>query len=118
MTKGVKIIGAIIILMLIGSFIVIILNLRKSDNMHVVVVQDNKVIYSFDLSDEKDRTFRIECPNGGWNDVKIEDGTICIIDADCPDKTCVHTGVLHYEGVPIVCLPHKLVIRFANKENS
>ncbi len=118
MDKGVKIIGVTVVLLLIASVIAIFLNLRKSDNTYVVILQDNEVIYSFNLSDEKDRTFRIECPNGGWNDVKIEDGKICIIDADCPDKTCVHTGVLRYQGVPIVCLPHKLVIRFSDKENS
>ena len=77
MDKGVKIIGVTVVLLLIASVIAIFLNLRKSDNTYVVILQDNEVIYSFNLSDEKDRTFRIECPNGGWNDVKIEDGKIC-----------------------------------------
>ena len=118
MTKGVKIIGAIVILLLAASVIAIILNFRTSDNTHVVILQNNKVIYSLDLSKEEDRSFRIESPDGGWNEVMIENGKICIADADCPDKTCVHTGVLRSEGVPIVCLPHKLVIRFSDEENS
>ena len=118
MTKGVKIIGAVVLLLLVGSVIAVLLNFRESDNTYVSILQNNEVIYSFDLSEEEDRTFRIEYPQGGWNDVKIEDGRICIVDADCPDKTCVHTGYLRSEGVPIVCLPHKLVIRFSDKESS
>ncbi len=118
MTKGVKIIGAIVLLLLTASVIALILNFRTSDNTHVVILQNNKVIYSLDLSKEEDRSFRIESPDGGWNEVMIENGKICIADADCPDKTCVHTGVLRSEGVPIVCLPHKLVIRFSDEENS
>lgn len=118
MTKGVKITGAIVLLLLAVSVIAVILNFRESDNTHAVILQNNKVIYSFDLSKEEDRSFRIESTDGGWNEVMIENGKICISDADCPDKTCVHTGFLRSEGVPIVCLPHKLVIRFSDEEKS
>ena len=117
MTKSVKVIGCIVIAMFIISVIFVIIGFRTSDKKTVCVIQDNKVIYTFDLSDEEDRTFRIEASNGGWNDVKIESGKICICDADCPDQTCVHTGFLRAEGVPIVCLPHRLIIRFADEEN-
>jgi len=70
------------------------------------------------VSKEKDRTFRIESNDGDWNEIKIENGKISISDADCPDHTCVKTGVLRTETMPIVCLPHKLVIRYAEKEQS
>ena len=62
------------------------------------------------------RTFRITSPDGGWNEITIKDGSICISDADCPDKTCVKTGILRSESLPIVCLPHKLVIRLEENE--
>ena len=118
MTKSVKIIGISVLFLLIISIIAVILNFRFSDSTYVEIIQSNKVIYSFELSKEKDRTFRIESPDGGWNEVKIENGRICICDADCPDHTCVNTGWLRSEGVPVVCLPHKLVIRFADREGS
>lgn len=117
MTKSVKIIGSIVLAMFIISVIIVIISFRTSDNKTVCIIQDNKVIYTLDLSEEEDRTFRIESSNGGWNDVRIENGKICIYDADCPDQTCVHTGFLRAEGVPIVCLPHRLIIRFADEEN-
>ena len=116
MTKSVKFIGAIVLLLIIISAAALIFILRPSEKTYVQILQNNEVIYSFDLSKEKDRTFRIDFPQGGWNEVMIESGRICICDADCPDHTCVKTGYLRYEGVPIVCLPHKLVIRFSDKE--
>lgn len=118
MTKGVKILIAAVILIFAASVILVIFSLKSSESTLVEVVQDNKVIYTFDLSKEKDRTIRVNSADGGWNDIKIENGTICICDADCPDHTCVKTGVLRSEQIPIVCLPHRLVIRFADKEKS
>ena len=117
MTKGVKLLIAAIALIFSASVIAIILGMKKSDSTCVEVVQNNRISYRFDLSQEENRTFRVEFPDGGWNDIKIENGKISIIDADCPDKTCVKTGVLRSESIPIVCLPHKLVIRFSDKEN-
>ena len=116
MTKGVRIIAASILILLIVSVIAVVIGFRPSDKKIVKILQDNKVIYTLDLSNEKDRTFRIEAVNGGWNDITIKDGRICVSCADCPDQTCVNTGFLRSEGVPVVCLPHRLVIRFADEE--
>ena len=118
MTKGVKILIIIVAALFIGSVIWVILSYRTSDSTYVEIVQNNKVLYTLDLSKENDRTFRIESNDGGWNEIKIENGKISISDADCPDHTCVKTGVLRSEAMPIVCLPHKRVIRFAEKEQS
>lgn len=82
---------------------------------YVEIVRDNEVIYRFDLNSESDRTFRVEYPGGGWNDVTVENSQIFISDSDCPDKTCIKMGKLRSEYAPIVCLPHKLVIRFSDK---
>ena len=117
MTKGIKILIAAIALIFTLSVIAIVLGTKKSDSTCVEIVQNNRLIYRFDLSQEENRIFRIESSDGGWNEIKIENGEISITDADCPDKTCVKTGVLRSENIPIVCLPHKLVIRFADKEN-
>ena len=44
--------------------------------------------------------------------IKIEKGDIYVSAADCPDHTCMKTGKLSQSGVPIVCLPNKLIIRY------
>ncbi len=124
MTKGVKICIAAVGAVFIVSLVLTVRFLTPTDknasegSVWVEIVQDNNVIFTLDLSKEDDRSFRIESPEGGWNEVTIKDHSIMISDADCPDHTCVKTGTLRYDYLPIVCLPHKLVIRFCDKENS
>ena len=78
----------------------------------IEIVQDGTVLYSIDLNGTEDRDIRISAPDGGYNLVKIQNGTICISEADCPDQTCVETGRLKSDYLPIVCLPHKLIVRY------
>ena len=90
---------------------------RQADRKTVEIVQNGEVIYTLDLASEKDRSFNIDSPDGGYNTVTISGGTICISDVDCPDHTCIKTGVLRSETIPVVCLPHRLVIRFAEEDS-
>lgn len=117
MTKSVKICLAVVIVIFIASAAaaIFIMRPRSSDEKYVEIVQDNVVLYRIDLSKEENRTFRVEYPGGGWNDITIENSQIFISDADCPDKTCIKTGKLRSDYTPIVCLPHRLVIRFSEQ---
>ena len=115
MTKGVKICLFIVIALFAGAVISAALLYSPSESSIVEIVQDNTVLYTIDLSSEEDKTFRIESSDGGWNEVRIHNGKISVDDADCSDRTCVHMGLLRSENLPIVCLPHKLVIRFAEE---
>lgn len=54
--------------------------------------------------------FVIETPQGS-NTVRVEHGRIAVVRADCPDKICVHRGFADDSLLPIVCMPHKLVIQ-------
>ena len=115
MTKGVKL-AMICAAVIFAAAVIAALYLRRpAGETMVEIVQNGKRIATVDLSQEEDRVMRIESADGGWNEVKIGNGTICISDADCPDQTCVRTGVLHSEDIPIVCLPHKLIVRFCEE---
>jgi len=46
----------------------------------------------------------------GSNTVHIEPGAISVTQADCPDHVCVFQGKLTGSGIPIICMPHRLVI--------
>lgn len=115
MTKGVKITLAAVILIFCGSVAAsaaIILN--KPDSAKAEILQDNQLLYTLDV--EKDAgKYRITDENGGYNVVEIYGGEVFIAEADCPDQTCVKMGKLD-SGLPIVCLPHKLVIKFADED--
>lgn len=118
MTKGVKIcLAAVITIFAISAITawIIVTPKKGKTPQYVEIVQENRILYRIDLRQEKDRTFRIEYPDGGWNDITIENSRIFVSDADCPDKTCVESGELRNEHFPIICLPHKLVIRFSEQ---
>ena len=47
----------------------------------------------------------------GHNTVHVEPGRIAVTEADCPDGICVAQGAIDRGGVPIVCMPHRLVVK-------
>ena len=55
-------------------------------------------------------SFVVEDGAGGANTIQVERGRIRISQANCPDQVCVDQGWISNGTVPIVCLPHKLVI--------
>ena len=72
---------------------------------------DGKCVRSVDLAAVKEsEQFILTCTSGS-NTILVEPGRIRITDADCPDQICVTSGWLENGAVPIVCLPHRLVIR-------
>lgn len=56
--------------------------------------------YSFEISNEH-----------GTNTILVAPNQISVADATCPDRLCVKQGPIQRTGYPIVCLPHRLVIR-------
>lgn len=117
MPKGVKIVLVITVILFAAAVVAMFVFNRQAGRKTVEIVQNGEVIYTLDLASEKDRSFNIDSPDGGYNTVTISGGTICISDADCPDHTCIKTGVLRSETIPVVCLPHRLVIRFAEEDS-
>ena len=82
----------------------------------VEIVQDGSVLYQLNLEDFREpTTIEIEY-DAGKNTVLIENGHICISHANCPDQTCVKMGYLQSSSLPIVCLPHRLVVQYANDD--
>ncbi len=46
----------------------------------------------------------------GSNVIHVSHGTIAVTEADCPDQICVAQGAIADSAIPIVCMPHRLVI--------
>ncbi len=42
--------------------------------------------------------------------IEIKDGAIRVLDSDCPDKICVHTGFISNITQTAVCMPNKAVL--------
>ena len=56
------------------------------------------------------RSFTVNTAGRGFNVISVEHGRICVSDANCPDKSCVRLGWVSSSLMPLVCLPHGLVI--------
>lgn len=104
-------IGAVIVLFAI-SLVLCVWVLRPSKGQLVEVVSDGQVLYTFDLSKKESRYFTVFYGDSS-NTICLEDGEIWVASAQCPDRTCVEMGKLHSESLPIVCLPNRLIIRYA-----
>lgn len=77
----------------------------------VKIVQNDEVIKTIDLSDvQEPYEFVVKDTSGGSNTIRVENGRIAVIDANCRDKVCVKQGFISDGTLPIVCLPHKLTI--------
>lgn len=115
MNKIVKICLFIAVFLFLGAIAAAVYIMLPSDENMVEVVRDNEVLYTFNLETAGNQTIKIEYPDGGYNIIEIADNSIRISDADCPDQTCVRTGTLKYSGMPVVCLPHHLVVRYIDE---
>ena len=76
-----------------------------------VISVDGQVWRTIDLGTVTEPyTFTVETAEG-WNRVQVSPGSIQVLDADCPHQDCVKQGAISDGLIPIVCLPHKLVIQ-------
>lgn len=105
---------AAIAVILILSTALLLYYRRNASGTVANIYLDNSCIRSIDLRTAKNETFTVES-EWGSNTICVENGGICIIDADCPDRVCIASGWLSEAAIPIVCLPHKLVIQLADE---
>lgn len=80
---------------------------------HIRVVSDDEIVYTADLNTTEDTTFDVRYGDH-VNTIEIRDRQIRVLSSDCPDQTCVRMGWLKSASMPIVCLPHKLVVEFTD----
>ncbi len=84
---------------------------RGEDRPVARITLDGELVKELDLTlVEKPFSFTVETVSGGHNTVLVEPGRISVSEADCPDQVCVRQGAVSDGTVPIVCLPHKLMI--------
>lgn len=85
--------------------------MRQTDAAaYAQIYQDGELLKTVDLSQPQCFTVK----NGeAYNTITVEDGKISVTEASCPDHYCIKRGQQN-SGVPIVCLPNRLVIRFTD----
>lgn len=80
------------------------------------ILRDGVLLEEIDLNQvEESYTLTFE-DERGTNTVLVEPGRIRISEADCPDQVCVNQGFISDGTVPIVCLPHRLLVEIVGAE--
>lgn len=113
--KAVYIVAALCALIFLGGIGGMLWNLTRSHGRQVEILQDGKILYTLDLAQAEDQTFTVNY-GGRTNEIEIRDHQIRVKAADCPDQICVHMDWL--EDAPIVCLPNRLSIQYADGEGA
>ena len=113
--KPVIAVGILCALIFIGGIAGSWYVLNRETGQMVEVLQGGEVIYTFDMSKVEDQEIEVLNDDGGRNVILIQDGRICVSEANCPDHICMEQGWLD-SAVPIVCLPNQLTIQFADVE--
>ena len=116
MNKATKAILAVLVLAVIASGAWIFLGKSAAENPRVVIEVDGEVYASYDM-DEVKGIVPISTPNGGENRLWVQEDLVFMDSANCPDQTCVKQGVIKDGTVPIVCLPHKIIVRIEGGES-
>ena len=88
---------------------------RSFDTYTAYIYQDGRLLQTIPL-DQVTETYRftVDATDGGYNIIEVSPDGIAIAAADCPDQICVLQGGLrgHISDslLPIICLPHRLVV--------
>lgn len=96
--------------------------LPKQNRLYIAhIYVDGNLYESIPLYDvASPYSFTITTTDGHYNEIHVEQGSIRISSADCPDLLCVKQGPITNNLLPITCLPHRLVIKlesFATPSN-
>ncbi len=95
------VVAALIILALIAMLLIIFL---PNEGKDVEIYKNGELIATYPLNEN--RAFEV-----GNMRIEIFDGSVSVIESDCPDKLCVHAAPISASGSTIICVPNKLVIK-------
>lgn len=117
----------IISLLIIAAFLFFVIRVLSDPGTSVIVRIDGNDIASYPLDkdttvifsngkaiDPSDESFdpdSLKRKNlSDYNMLQIVNGEASVIEADCPDKICVHHNPISNDGESIICLPHKFSV--------
>lgn len=105
-----KVILLLLLAVAAASAVYIAFRGRDTDHPVARVTRDGVLLEEIDL-DRVDAPYFLTFQDGsGSNTILVEKGRVRVSEADCPDQICVHQGYISDDVIPIICLPHRLMI--------
>ena len=96
---------------LVSSLAFLAIKLSPKDSDMVRITVDGKFFCEKPLSED------CVIDINGTNTAVIENGSVYMQSATCPDKLCVHQGKTSDNSKKIICLPNKVVIEVVKKSD-
>lgn len=106
------IIFAVVVLLVAGAVTSWYVLLGKQDAGQITITVESKIYGTYLLSEEQ------EIPINDTNYLVIKDGKADMIEANCPNKECVHQKAISKKGEAITCLPNKIIVEVTSGENA
>ena len=95
------------VLIITGLIIMLFVLIFSGGGRYAEIKSDGKIIKKLSLDTDTEKTIETEL---GKNTVVVENSSVYMKDADCPDGICKNMGRIDKKGQSIICLPHKLVV--------
>lgn len=106
--------GKILLVLLLAAVVLsagfIFLKKEKPSTPVARITRDGELLREIPLDEVKESYSFVVEDELGSNTILVEPGRIRVSEADCPDQVCVNQGFISDGTVPVVCLPHKLMI--------
>ena len=109
---------AIVVLIAIVGYLGARFLLPSGSADRVIIRQDGKIVFDVPLNKNTEIPVHSQW---GYNLIEVQDGSVWVKEADCPDKLCISQGHMDAQnittramGSTIVCLPHRLSITLSN----
>lgn len=110
--QNAALIGAFLLILCAASLWYLFSHAAPVSGCIAEIYQEGILLTSIPLEEvQEPYTFIVTGEQGGENRVEVRPGSIGVVWADCPDRLCVSQGFIDDAGLPIVCLPNRLVIR-------
>lgn len=117
LTKGDKILVAVIILISFASVLGVKALSSVYSNKYVVIESRGEPVKKILLGHNVEKIVKVEGVLG-YSVIEIGQDKVRMLDSPCPDHLCVKSGAISKPGQIIVCLPNQVVIKIIgyNKE--
>lgn len=100
----------LLILAIIGGCLL----LFRKEGSSVKITIDGQPFGIYSLNENQTVEVRTE---KGYNTVIIENGTVRVEEASCPDGICSSHRPIRFSGSSIICLPNKVVVSIDGEQN-
>lgn len=107
------IIVSVLLVVALGGYLCFNMNNNKNAR-YVQIYRGDILMKTYLLS--RDGQYELKTGND-FNQLVIENGSVFIKEANCPDKLCVKQGTISKSGESIICLPHKIVVKISSEES-